>query len=37
MTESKISLKKRKVRSFLLAFEKKDKTEEEIENELTTT
>jgi GNAT superfamily N-acetyltransferase len=37
MTESKISLKKRKVRSFMLAFEKKDKTEEAIENELTTT
>ncbi len=37
MTESKISLKKRKVRSFILAFEKKDKTEEEIENELATT
>ncbi len=37
MTESKISLKKRKVRSFMLAFEKKDKTEEEIENELATT
>jgi RimJ/RimL family protein N-acetyltransferase len=37
MTESKISLKKRKVRSFKLAFEKKDKTEEEIEDELATT
>ncbi len=37
MTESKISLKKRKVRSFMLVFEKKDKTEEEIENELATT
>jgi len=37
MTESKISLKKRKVRSFMLAFEKKDKTEEEIENELAST
>lgn len=37
MTESKISLKKRKVRSFMLAFEKKYKTEEEIENELATT
>ncbi len=37
MTESKISLKKRKVRSFMLAFEKKDKTEDEIENELATT
>jgi len=37
MTDSKISLKKRKVRSFMLAFEKKDKTEEEIENELATT
>ncbi len=37
MTESKISIKKRKVRSFMLAFEKKDKTEEEIENELATT
>jgi len=37
MTDSKISLKKRKVRNFMLAFEKKDKTEEEIENELATT
>jgi len=37
MTESKINLKKRKVRSFMLVFEKKDKTEEEIENELATT
>jgi len=37
MTESKISLKKRKVRSFMLAFQKKGKTEEEIENELATT
>ena len=37
MTESKISLKKRTVRSFFLAFEKKYKTEEEIENELATT
>ncbi|GAH55945.1 unnamed protein product [marine sediment metagenome] len=36
MTDSKISLKKRKVRSFMLAFEKKDKSEEEIENELAT-
>jgi len=37
MTDSKISLKKRKVRSFMLAFEKKDKTEDEIENDLATT
>ena len=37
MTDSKISLKKRRVRSFMLAFEKKDKTEEEIENELAKT
>ena len=37
MTKSKISLKKRKVRSFMLAFEKKNKSEEEIENELATT
>jgi len=37
MAESRISLKKRMVRSFFLAFEKKDKTKEDIESELNTT
>jgi len=37
MAESRISLKKRMVRSFFLAFEKKDKTKEDIESELSTT
>ncbi|MBY9003314.1 MAG: GNAT family N-acetyltransferase [Candidatus Lokiarchaeota archaeon] len=37
MAESRISLKKRMVRSFFLAFEKKEKTEEDIESELITT
>ena len=37
MAESRISLKKRMVRSFFLAFEKKEKTKEDIESELSTT
>jgi len=37
MVELRISLKKRMVRSFFLAFEKKDKTKEDIESELNTT
>lgn len=37
MTESKISIKKRKIRSFFLAFERRDRTEGDIENELLTT
>ncbi len=37
MAESRMSLKKKMVRSFFLAFEKKSKTEEDIESELSTT
>lgn len=37
MTESRISIKKRKIRSFFLAFERRDRTEGDIENELLTT